>query len=312
MSKEFMTYDQQINKLKNEKGLFIGDETHAKEVLKRNSYYSLISGYKEIFKNKITKKYKDGVCFEDIESLYEFDRALREVFLNYILKVETQIKSLISYSFCEKYGEQQQEYLQHSNYEYRGRNKKDINKLIGILGRYVNDNEEYTYINHARKAHNNIPLWVLMNALTFGNVSVMYKNLTQDLKIKISREYKSVNESQLESLLKYVVRYRNVCAHGERLFSYRNRESIPNFLLHEKMAIEKKGAQYKYGKHDLFAVVIALKYMLGKEEFVIFKNKLAYLLMKYFQEEHGIARERMLAYMGFPENWASITRYRKT
>ena len=33
---------------------------YAKEILKQTSYYSLIGGYKDIFKNPTTKKYKDG------------------------------------------------------------------------------------------------------------------------------------------------------------------------------------------------------------------------------------------------------------
>ena len=66
MSKIFLNYDQQIEQLNNEKNLLIAVETYAKEVLRQTSYYSLIGGYKNIFKNPTTKKYKDGTRFEDI------------------------------------------------------------------------------------------------------------------------------------------------------------------------------------------------------------------------------------------------------
>ena len=59
MQKIFLNYDQQIEKLKNEKNLLIDNEAYAKEILKQTSYYSLIGGYKDIFKNPTTKKYKD-------------------------------------------------------------------------------------------------------------------------------------------------------------------------------------------------------------------------------------------------------------
>ena len=311
MSKQFMTYEQQIYKLKNEKKLIIIDEDYAETVLKQNSYYSLISGYKEIFKNPITKKYKEGVCFEDIKSLYEFDCELREIFLSYILRAENQIKSLVSYAFCERYGAQQQEYLKHSNYDYIGKNRKDINNLIGRLEKSINNSKEYKYINHARKEHGNIPLWVLMNALTFGNVLAIYRNLMQSLKVKISHEYLHINESQVGKLVRYLVRYRNICAHGERLFSHKSKDSIPDFILHKKMGIKKIDGQYQYGKHDLFAVVIALRYMLSGNDFKVFKKKLVRLLKQYFQKNQGIAKKEMLEYMGFPENWQQITRFRK-
>ncbi|WP_293969256.1 hypothetical protein [uncultured Ruminococcus sp.] len=45
--KRFLTYEQQIELLKSKK-LFIPDEEKAIESLKQYSYYSLISGYKDI------------------------------------------------------------------------------------------------------------------------------------------------------------------------------------------------------------------------------------------------------------------------
>ncbi len=55
MQKIFLNYDQQIEKLKNEKNLLIDNEAYAKDILKQTSYYSLIGGYKDIFKNPTTK-----------------------------------------------------------------------------------------------------------------------------------------------------------------------------------------------------------------------------------------------------------------
>lgn len=97
MQKIFLNYDQQIEKLKNEKNLLIDNEAYAKEILKQTSYYSLIGGYKDIFKNPTTKKYKDGTRFEDIVELYYFDELLRQLFLRYLIKVENGIKSQVSY-----------------------------------------------------------------------------------------------------------------------------------------------------------------------------------------------------------------------
>ena len=91
MPKIFLSYDQQIEKLKNEKNLQIDDEAYAKEILRQTSYYSLIEGYKDIFKNPTTKKYKDGTRFEDIVELYYFDESLRQLLLRYLIKVENEI-----------------------------------------------------------------------------------------------------------------------------------------------------------------------------------------------------------------------------
>lgn len=99
MPKPFLTYTQQIDKLRNEKNLIIDDENSAIDTLHQIGYFKLIGGYKHLFKNKTTGKYKDNTHFEDIVALYTFDEALRELNLKYILKAEQHLKSLISYHF---------------------------------------------------------------------------------------------------------------------------------------------------------------------------------------------------------------------
>ena len=116
MSQSFLTYEQQIDKLVNDKNLIIANKKYAADTLKQIGYFALIGGYKELFKNSTTQKYKDGTNFEDIVALYKFDENLRELFLKYILKIERHLRSVISYYFCEKYGEHQSFYLDENNF----------------------------------------------------------------------------------------------------------------------------------------------------------------------------------------------------
>ena len=312
MQKIFLNYDQQIEKLKKEKNLLINDEAYAKEILRQTSYYSLIGGYKDIFKNPTTRKYKDGTRFEDIVELYYFDELLRQLFLRYIIKVENEIKSQISYYFTEKNGEKQQEYLDNKNYNYVGkRNQRDIDRLIKILEGFVTKLTAYNYINHAQKKYGNVPLWVLTNALTFGNISKMYMLLPQDIQIRVSKNYQYINERQMTSILTVLVKFRNVCAHGERLFTYKTTDSIPDLPLHMKLKITQKGIQYVNGKNDLFSVVIALRYMLSDSWYKEFIKELKILIDKYLKKHDSISEEELYKKMGFPENWRKITHYKK-
>ena len=58
--------------------------------------------------------------------------------MKYLIKVENEIKSQVSYYFTEKNGENQTEYLDTANYNYVGRkNQRDIDRLIKILEGYV-------------------------------------------------------------------------------------------------------------------------------------------------------------------------------
>jgi Abortive infection bacteriophage resistance protein len=312
MPKIFLNYEQQIEKLEYEKNLIIMDKEYAKEILKQTSYYSLIGGYKDIFKNQTTKKYKDDTKFEEIVELYYFDEQLRELFLKYLIKVENQVKSLVSYYFTEKYGEKQKEYLNVHNYNYKGKkNIWDVDRLVKTMEGYTTKQTDYHYINHARRNYGNVPLWVLTNALTFGNISKMYMLLTQDIQIKVSRNYPNINEKQLEQILTVMVKYRNVCAHGERLFTYKTKDSISNLPLHQKLMISKVGEQYSCGKNDLFAVVISLRYLLSDAWYKKFIHELKSVIQKYLKNNSKFKENQFLERMGFPSNWTDIAKYRR-
>ncbi len=79
MAKPFLTYDQQLEKLRNEKNLLIDDTEVAKESLKNIGYFSLVGGYKTPFINSMTRIYQNGASFNDILALYQFDLSLREL-----------------------------------------------------------------------------------------------------------------------------------------------------------------------------------------------------------------------------------------
>ncbi len=303
--KPFLTYNQQIQKLVG-KGLSITNNEDAINLLKRHSYFALISGYKNPFKAK-NGLYKPRTSLDDIYSLYVFDDALRTIILRNILKVEKHIKSLISYSFCETYGEDQQHYLDATKYNYSRANQSDINDLIGRLSKIVSDPKDYLYVSHQLKRHGNIPLWVMMKALTLGTVSKFYSFLPQSIQSRISIEFDYVTENELVRMLDLLARVRNVCAHNERLFNYRYKKgAINNTFIHQYLHITKTNEQYTKGKQDLFAVIIVLKYLLSHDEFCLLVEEIDNALQTLLISTKQLQKLQMYKYMGFPTNWAEI------
>lgn len=311
MPKQFFTYEQQLNKLKNEKQLTISNPAYAEEVLEKLGYYSLIGGYKNLFKHASSGKYIYGVTFEEIVSLYYFDEELRTLFLKYILHVERHMKSMMSYYFCEKYGDSQNAYLNKNNYNLSKRNTFEIERLVKSLNKTISLPSNYAYITHHAKVYGNVPLWVAMNALTFGQVSKMYQYAPTDIRTKIAKRFGGISEKQLHQLITIVARCRNVCAHGERLYSFRIRETIPDMPLHKKLNIQQKNGQYTGGKNDLFAVMLALRYLIDNEDFKKFKRNLLHIINNVLKKCPHLSKEQLLNAMGFPENWDKILRYRK-
>jgi len=303
--KPFLTYNQQIQKLI-DKGLSITNYDNAITLLKKHSYFALISGYKNPFKAR-NGLYKAHTTLDDIYSLYFFDDALRTIILRNILKVEKHIKSLISYSFCETYGEDQQHYLDATKYNYSRANQADINDLIGRLSKIASDPKDYFYVSHQLKKHGNIPLWVMMKALTLGTVSKFYSFLPQSIQSRISIEFDYVTESELVRMLDILARVRNVCAHNERLFNYRYKKgAISDTYIHQYLHISKVNEQYSKGKQDLFAVIIVLKYLLSHEEFCLLIDETDNALKALLTSTRQLQRLQMFKYMGFPTNWIEI------
>ncbi|MGN0483811.1 MAG: Abi family protein [Lachnospiraceae bacterium] len=311
MRKPFITYTDQIEKLKNEKNLIIEDIDFAVESLKNISYYALIGGYKHPFIDIHTRKYRNDVCFEEIVSLYEFDEELRGIFFKYLCRVERRMRSAISYHFCAAHGECQEEYLNPANYSKLPKYKNGIAKLIRMLDIMANKNTDHEYIVYQRNKYHNIPFWVIINALTFGQISKMFEFLPQNMQGVICREFGNIKKNEMIKYLRVLTLYRNVCAHNERLFSYRTYIDIPDTIIHEKLCISKNGSKYICGKNDLFSVFIAFRYLLPKEDFIQFKTYLVGLFKRYEKNSRNLDINALLKYMGFPYNWKEITRFRK-
>lgn len=126
----------------------------------------------------------------------------------------------------------------------------------------------------------------------------------------ISKEFPSVNEKELEKYLKILTLFRNVCAHNERLYSFRIQIDFPDTVLHDKLGIPKKGSQYLLGKRDLFGLLIAFRYLLPNQDFLEFKRSFIRILNKYTKSSRQISNVTLLSMMGFPSNWRDVTKYR--
>lgn len=139
----------------------------------------------------------------------------------------------------------------------------------------------------------------------------MYQYATTDIRSQISKTFNGISEKQLHQFITIAARCRNVCAHGERLYSFQINESIPDTLLHQKLQIKKKKNNYICGKKDLFAVVITLKYLISHEDFKNLKANLSKLINNVLSQCPHLTKNKLLSEMGFPENWENISRYRK-
>lgn len=301
--KKFFSYDEQLNLLEH-KGLEIPDRNEAIRLLKEHSYFDLINGYKYPFK-KEDSNYKLHTTFKDIHLLYCFDDDIRFALIRAIMEVEIHIKSLLSYAFCERFGSDEAQYLNPDNYNCLS--DEAFQKFKGIVQNTLNNCDKFSYMKHQKDMYGNVPLWVLVKALTFGTISKMYSFQKPQIQAQICKEFTGVNENALETFLDLLTRFRNVCAHNERLFDYKyNKHGIVDTDIHAKLKIEKKKVQYIKGKSDFFAALIALKYLLSKDSFNMLIDDIDNSMKQLFNSTHQIQSKQLYKYMGLPTNWHEI------
>lgn len=305
VEKEFRTIEQQIQILKS-KNLQC-EEKRAAYILENNNYYYLINGYKHLFLNSISKKEKfvDGTSLEEIFSLYEFDRKIRILFLEYILLIERKIKAYISYEFSKEHG--YKDYLVENNFYNNKKHQKKIEKLINdinedVLHQYKNSNK---MIVHYLDTYNYIPFWVLIRILSFGKVSKFYSLMKPREQNIIGRKF-NLKSEKLKVYLTNLGEIRNLCAHDEKLFDIRLRFKISNNLYHFKLNIPKIKGNYTKGLQDLFSIVLILKEMLSQNEFINFYKMLIKRIYELKQNIFSINFNKILNTMGFPANYKRI------
>ncbi|WFQ94575.1 Abi family protein [Mycoplasma feriruminatoris] len=303
--KEFKTFEEQIEILKS-RGLVINNEEKAIEILKQENYYNIVNGYKDLFlKNEKEDKFIENTNFNELYSLFLFDRELRSIILKYILIFERDLKTTISYNFSKKYnkGNRIDSYLYPEN--YRDNYIEVLNFISTINKIIVSKNEKTQYIKHYIEQYGHVPLWVVVNIMSFGNMSFMFENLKDTDKNKITlfyvNRYKDQNNKRninirvkndsFLSLLKILNIVRNVCAHEERMYNIRfSRASTSDVsqLVEYNLCEDNK----------LITVFMFLKMVLTVKNFISLKNDINNLFEKFKQEFQIVCFNSILNEMG--------------
>ena len=139
IEKQFKNLEEQIEILKY-KGMTINDEEYAKKILLRENYF-FISGYRYPFmRSNVDKHFLEGVTFEEMYSLFLFDRAIRNVFFKYLLVIENNLKSIFSYQLSKKYGYKEKDYLRAKNFTSDRSKQRQVNDLIKKMKRQIRSN----------------------------------------------------------------------------------------------------------------------------------------------------------------------------
>ena len=308
--KLFKTYNEQMEILRS-RGLKVDEG--AIRTLETENYYNVINGYKDLFLeiSSPEEKFKDGADFDEIYGLYEFDRELRFIFLKQLLKLETNIKSVIAYKFSEKYGHDN--YLKLGNFD-TNKNNSELQSIMGVIStlqRAISDQSgKHNAITHYITKYGYVPFWVLVSVLTFGNISKFYGILKLQDRQSVAKEF-GLQENVLRGYLKAMSIFRNICAHDERLYSTKlNGIEIKAGPIHTELQICKNAnGKHLQGTNDVFSLMICIKELLPQNRTIEFSEMIRHIdgqLNKLSSKIHTININDILHLMGLPGNWKEI------
>ena len=273
IEKQFKNLDEQIEIFKH-KGMVVHDERYAKQILLRENYFFL-NGYRHLFyKSETEKKFITGTTFEELYSLFLFDRSFRNVIFKYLLVIENNLKSITSYQLSKKYGYRERDYLRAKNFTHDPARQRQVNDLLKKMKRQIRVNgSQHSATLHYVSNYGYIPLWILVKVLSFGIVSEMFSILKPEDQHEISKVY-NVDVEDLLVYLPILANYRNLCAHEDILYENRTQKEIDDTIYHQILDIPKENGEYIYGKSDLFALLIIMRQMLTTEDFKNMTNEL--------------------------------------
>ncbi len=306
IDKKFKNLEEQIEILKY-KGMTITDEEYAKKILLRENYFFL-SGYRyPLMRSMTDKHFLPGVTFEELYSLFLFDRDIRNIFFKNLLIIENNLKSIFSYQLSKKYGYKEKTYLKSRNFTKDKNKQKQVNDLIKKMKRQIRINgSQHSATAHYMSNYGYIPLWILVKVLSFGIVGELFSIMKYDDQISICKMY-NISLEDFSTYLPILSNYRNLCAHEDILYENRTQKHIEGTFYHQILNIEKSDeGEYVKGTNDLFALVIIMKRMLSYEEFKNMSLELDKKIENLSYNLHSIKIENILDRMGFPANYMQL------
>jgi abortive infection bacteriophage resistance protein len=313
--KQPISIDEQIQWLM-DRNLKINDLKHAKHFLTWVSFFRL-KPYFHPFQYTNGKFHPDTE-FRNIIILYDFDRRLRLLMVDAIERIEVAVRSIINHHMATKY--QDAHWYLNENYFNRYYTHTDLTKKIKSLQEKQQDDyeceskriekssksfEEKEKLKTQRAKENYvrfytltyckpelIPSWSMLEELTMGDLSFLFKGLKEIDKRAIIKSLHLPAFELFQSWLHTITTIRNICAHHSRLW---NRELGISPAL-PKNTITPWTANPLSDNKRIYVILIIFNYLMDK---ISPTSRWSDRLVELFNEFHQIN----LHAMGMPDNW---------
>jgi abortive infection bacteriophage resistance protein len=277
-----------------ERGLIVSDPDKAIHYLSVINYYRL-SAYTLPFQvQNPDHHFIENTKFEDILDLYVFDRELRLLVMDAVERIEIAIRSHLNNYMSLTYGPHW--YLDESHFIHTFAHKE----LLAGIEKYCQKKKE-VFVKHYMEKYCEPrlpPGWVVIEILTFGQLSSMYDCLASAHDQKTIAKSFNTHAELLRSWMQSISYLRNICAHHSRLWNRElgNAPKVPkkteNWI---KIPITVSDPNIKPTKR-LYLLLVIVEYLLRA---INPGSSWRKRLLELMQIHPNISK----AHMGMPENW---------
>ena len=214
--KKPLDFKEQINRLQLQ-GMYIDDVKIAEDILRKINYYRF-TGYALQFRVADNQSnYRPGTSFHQVYRIYSFDEALRDICRKYIEIAEVYYRTQIAYGFsiAKCMDPPHNQHYDMMNYY----NKNGYKEVMSNFNREKNYYKDSLIVKHHKKKYNGkLPLWAMVELMSFSNISKLYSAMYYSEKDLIAASV-GTSRNTLENHLHCLSVLRNKCAHAARLYN---------------------------------------------------------------------------------------------
>lgn len=283
------SYDEQVEILRS-RGLVISDHDGAKQCLAHLNYYRLQLYSHAFLDDGENKRFRKGIRIEDILELYAYDQKLRGLTLAASKIIEVSVRSRLAYVMGHRLGPTG--YLDTTNYRSLS---QAIKTLDGVRSEVARSREPFLLpFNSSDDGMNALPIWIAVEAFSFGSTSKIYANLADiDIQREVADTY-ALNEVLMVPALHHLNTARNMVAHHAQFWNLRIQEKlkVPN----KEPSDLRQSLQQNADAPGCYNTLTLLMYLVQK---ISPGNPLAALV----REHIGNLRLDLAPRAGIPDDW---------
>jgi abortive infection bacteriophage resistance protein len=274
------------------RGMEIPNLEKAKSFLSNISYYRLSAYWYTFLKNPKTEHlFLAGTTFDCVLNTYIFDRKLRILIFDEIERIEISLRTKLIYEYSLEFGNNWYE----NKSLFKGKDSYYY-KLQELLLSEMNKTSE-VFIRHYRSKYSfpaNPPSWMTLELASFGQLSMLFKNLKSNPARRRIAMHFGLDEVVLESWLESLSYVRNACAHHMRLWNRKLPRTpiVPRKALFDWININPMPNDQNKVYLTLCIIGYLLKRVSPQNSYC---KKIKGLILDF--------PEIPLYYMGFPTNW---------